>query len=209
MPTGYTAGIIDGDIENFEQYAKLCMRNFAATYHMRDDPFDAEYRPRLPDNYYACRIKDIEREIDHLKSISDAQLITDIEEQAIKRKARLQDLVERNREADRALNAILTQAVEWHPPTPEHEKFKKFMIDQLVETIDQDCDVVDYLDEISRLSEIPLPDLDEYRFNEIAKRIKEIADLQCDQMRDELMARQSNQWCQAVLDSFEKRDKNG
>ena len=46
MPTGYTHGIIDGDITTFEQFAERCSRAFLI--HMRDDSSDAEYKKREP-----------------------------------------------------------------------------------------------------------------------------------------------------------------
>ena len=45
MPTGYTAGIIDGKTETFQEFAKQCMRNFGACIHMRDENMGKEYEP--------------------------------------------------------------------------------------------------------------------------------------------------------------------
>ncbi len=57
MPTGYTAGILDGKITTFQQFAKQCMRAFGATIHMRDDDMDAEITPRTPSDYYSKEIE--------------------------------------------------------------------------------------------------------------------------------------------------------
>ena len=46
MPTGYTAGIADGTITNFEQYALRCIRAFGATMHLRDESLEHEYEPK-------------------------------------------------------------------------------------------------------------------------------------------------------------------
>ena len=45
MPTGYTAGVQDGSIKTFKDYASLCARAFTALIELRDEPFT----PRLPD----------------------------------------------------------------------------------------------------------------------------------------------------------------
>ena len=37
MPTGYTAGILEGKIKTFPEFAKICMRAFGAAIHMRDN----------------------------------------------------------------------------------------------------------------------------------------------------------------------------
>ena len=47
MPTGYTAGIIDGKTETFQDFAKQCMRAFGVTIHMRDENMDKGYELRL------------------------------------------------------------------------------------------------------------------------------------------------------------------
>lgn len=46
MPTGYTAGIIDGKIKDFKEFAKLCSRAFIV--HLRDEPINSEYKKREP-----------------------------------------------------------------------------------------------------------------------------------------------------------------
>jgi hypothetical protein len=48
MPTGYTEPILKGEIDNFKNFAKICMRNFGATMHMRDKSYDKEYEERNP-----------------------------------------------------------------------------------------------------------------------------------------------------------------
>ena len=52
MPTGYTNGILNGEIKTFDEFAKQCIRAFGAAIHMRDDDFNKEYEKRKPDNYY-------------------------------------------------------------------------------------------------------------------------------------------------------------
>jgi len=65
MPTGYTAGIINGETETFQDFAKDCMRAFGATMHMRDDDMDKDYVPRTPSDYHTKQIQSSE---DNLKN---------------------------------------------------------------------------------------------------------------------------------------------
>lgn len=44
MPTGYTAGILNGTIKTFKEFATKCSRAFMI--HMRDEAHDAPYTPR-------------------------------------------------------------------------------------------------------------------------------------------------------------------
>jgi hypothetical protein len=61
MPTGYTAGILDGKINTFPEFATECMKAFGACIHMRDDDISTTYRPRKVDDYYIKKIKEIKR----------------------------------------------------------------------------------------------------------------------------------------------------
>ena len=63
MPTGYTGYIVDGDITEFKDFAKLCMRACGATIHMRDEPTDKEYEPRTPSDYHLTSISRAENRI--------------------------------------------------------------------------------------------------------------------------------------------------
>ena len=44
MPTGFTAGILDGKINSFREFALVCVRAFGAAAHMRDDGLNIEYK---------------------------------------------------------------------------------------------------------------------------------------------------------------------
>jgi hypothetical protein len=87
MPTGYTSGIIDGKITTFQQFAKLCMRAFGATIHMRDESMDAEYTPDKPSEYYPKEIAKTKKLLAAIESASDKKLIADYKKEL----AELQD----------------------------------------------------------------------------------------------------------------------
>ena len=63
MPTGYTAGIIDGKTETFQEFAKQCMRAFGATIHMRDENMDKEYEPRTPSDYHTKALEEAKEKL--------------------------------------------------------------------------------------------------------------------------------------------------
>ena len=58
MPTGYTAGILDGTVKDFNEFAKKCSRAFMI--HLRDEPFDSEYKKREPSDYHSKNLKEAE-----------------------------------------------------------------------------------------------------------------------------------------------------
>lgn len=141
MPTGYTAGIIDGEITTFQEFAKKCMRGFGATIHMRDEPMNKEYKPREVGEYYIDSLSKWEKTLKEVTSMSDEEIIA-------KREKQLQDdinyhkerigKIEKNHEV---LSNFIKEVSEWVPPTEEHNSFKEFMLDQLTQTIKFDGDI--------------------------------------------------------------------
>ena len=77
MPTGYTAGIIDGSIKTFEQYAKTCVRAFGAAIHMRDDSLSEEYVPREPGDYHLNALNRAKKQLNQSKKMTDTKIIKD------------------------------------------------------------------------------------------------------------------------------------
>ena len=140
MPTGYTAGIIDGKITTFQEFAKTCMRAFGATIHMRDETLDAEYVPREVSSYYRETLESWNKTLEEVTSMSDEEIVA-------KREKQLQDdidyhkdrisKIEKNRVV---LSRFIKEVTEWVPPTEEHVNFKTFMLDQLSQTIQRDGD---------------------------------------------------------------------
>jgi hypothetical protein len=138
MPTGYTCDIAKGI--TFEQYAWSCARAFGALILMRDDPSDAPIPERFePSDYMVKALAEAKAELARLDAMSLADAITaaDAEyvaetERCIQRRAEYAEL--RNK-----YNAMLAQVVQWEPPTPDHVKYKEFMVEQIRSSIDGDC----------------------------------------------------------------------
>ena len=86
MPTGYTAGILDGKITTFPQFAKQCMRAFGATIHMRDDDMDAEITPRTPSDYYSKEIEKAKQLLKDAETFSDEVIVKNRKEELEKSK---------------------------------------------------------------------------------------------------------------------------
>ena len=133
MPTGYTCGVVDGEVTEFSDFAMRCARAFGALINMRDDPMDAPIPTEmLPQT--KCHDDRIEAD---LKRMGEVQAMTlaaaDTEALEVHRQAlaaRAKYLADRDLEASR-LNAMLAKVRAWQPPTPDHSEMKKFMIDQL------------------------------------------------------------------------------
>lgn len=138
MPTGYTAPIADGI--TFKEYAMGCARAFGALIMMRDEPQNAE----IPEAFKASTYhKDaIEKAAMELKEL----LAMDHAIAAAKAKESHQKHIDYHTEAiakDEALaakyKAMLAEVEAYESPSPDHDNFKKFMADQITESIKFDC----------------------------------------------------------------------
>jgi len=140
MPTGFTADIIDGKITAFEQFAKKCMRAFGAAMHMREDSLGAEYIPATVDDYHLKELKNYQERLDKVNAMSDEEIVNERSEELnylinLKKETLAKMSVDKER-----LIGILNKVETWTPPTESHEELKTFMMKQIVETIDWDCD---------------------------------------------------------------------
>ena len=78
MPTGYTAGVVDGTIKTFNDFAKSCMRAFGATIHMRDEPLNRKYEQRVPGVYYIESLEEAKKELALLETLPDEHFVNKI-----------------------------------------------------------------------------------------------------------------------------------
>jgi hypothetical protein len=139
MPTGYTADVVDGKVTDFPTFALQCARAFGALIEMRDAPNDAP----IPDEfkastYHADRVEQARGELEALNLLSqderrmaaDAEYETELQR---RRESEAKTVVVRER-----LNAMLADVEAWEPPTLEHFELKRFMQQQLNETLKWD-----------------------------------------------------------------------
>lgn len=148
MPTGYTQGILDGTTKDFKSYATKCLRAFGAAIHMRDEDLSAEYRPEQPSEYHEKQIlkwtEDLEAAQRRDPRMFYYEHVEDLKKDIIDNRKKIEE-----RKSQRArLDQMLREAQGWTPPTDEHQNFKRFMIQQLEETIKWDGDWEFYEEEL-------------------------------------------------------------
>lgn len=138
MPTGYT-NIIQDDA-TFPQFLWRCARAFGAMVMMRDDDIDAVPPERFePDGWHLQESAKAEAALKNM----DAMTAAEAEQECLRKH---QERVEYNRrilgehrELRAKYQAILAQVRDWQPPTKDHEGLKEFMVKQLQDSIDFDC----------------------------------------------------------------------
>jgi DNA repair ATPase RecN len=203
MPTGYTVGILDGKIKTFQEFAKLCMRNFGATIHMRDESLDNEYESRVPSDYNLKKIKELRNTIKEMESLTDEQLIKERKKELLKKIKRTNELIFKITKDKELLQSMLYSAVKYIPPTKEHVRIKEFMIEQLESTIRFDGDVDYNIAELSRMeTELKNINPDIIRLNEI-KDAKNSLEYHLKEYNNEIRAcSESNAWVDTFLKSL-------
>ena len=139
MPTGYTAGVQDGTVTTFTEYAMECARAFGALVLMRDDP-----KKPIPDempvnDYHLRRLDELRRELDELASMSPQQRDDAAEKAYRDAEQSRNDYIEQKRLHKERYERMLAFAKEFTPPTLEHVKYAEFLVSQLKDSVQFDC----------------------------------------------------------------------
>lgn len=140
MSTGYTVGVREGKVTKFKDFAMQCARAFDATVEMRDydlnKPIPEEFKPSC---YHADGLKAAKAKLSRLYEYTQ-------KESEIKAKAEYLELLKNYEDSKRECKIqkaryeiMLDKVKQWVPPTADHENLKKFMIEQLEESIRFDC----------------------------------------------------------------------
>ncbi len=142
MPTGYTHNVQDGTLTDFSAFVMQCARGMGACIMMRDDPMDAPIPEAFePSSYYKESLDKAIADWNELKSRTDDELRVmwhkaHVDALAYHAKSTASNHKERSR-----YEAMLANVEAWQPPSDDHEGLKKFMREQLTESIWFDCHV--------------------------------------------------------------------
>lgn len=142
MPTGYTSIVADNENFTFPEFAMRCARNFGALVMMREESLDVPIPEKFePSDYYKNEYEKAKVAYDNF--IANPPADEDLEKQyneyvALEMERFAAASADKDIKRGR-YNAMLLKVLKWQPPTPDHEGLKKFMIDQLQDSIDFDC----------------------------------------------------------------------
>lgn len=139
MPTGYTADIAKGI--TFEQYVWSCARAFGALVMMRDEQSDAKIPERFePSDYNRIALEKARAERDRIVSMTNTEADDAAAAMYSVEEARYQERLAEKRALRTKYIAMRAKSEAWNPPSPDHERFKGFLIEQIDSSIDHDCD---------------------------------------------------------------------
>ena len=122
-----------------------CARAFGACIEQRDD--DANDKPKLiektKDNYHIKRIEEAKK----WKKPTKAEFDDYVKKQT----AYYNEQIDKQNKLKASYQQMLDKANAWTPPTSGHEGLKQFMIDQLSDSLKNDCGPDYYQMELSQI----------------------------------------------------------
>lgn len=195
MPSGYTEMISRG--VSFQEFALGCARAFGATISMRDDPPDAPIPDEFePSDYHLKKIEDAKARLYDLQRMTPDEIRTAAEKAGRELVAYWTGSNDRKAELRAKYEAMLAEVESWTPPTPEHEGMKKFMRDQITESIRWDCSS----------SGAPEPkDAPAWHAEQIALAERDIAYHTKEHAEEVERCRQRTEWVRALRRSLENQ----
>ena len=206
MPTGYTAGIIDGEITTFEQFATQCTRAFGATIHMRDNPMDSPYEPRTPSDYHTNSIQSKRERLEEIESMSDEKIVEDFNTHLEEDLKYHQTKMEEDKRNLEKLNSMLESAKSWIPPTEDHQPFRNFMIEQIESTIKVDGDPSYHVNKMVGIKKQMEEGINpkEYREETIQEIKSQISYHETEYQKELVRCKDSNDWMDKFFESIKK-----
>jgi len=132
MPTGYTAFIEDGKVNNGKDFIKLCSRAFGAYIIERDKGLDEAITKEFQlDPYYKNSLIEAEKELAKLKSMTIENAETVCNNEYNERIKNAEEGLKKQNEINQRYFKVLREVKKWLPPTKEHIELKKFAINQI------------------------------------------------------------------------------
>lgn len=205
MPTGYTEGVVNGTVDTVERFAKICMRAFGASSHMRDDLLDAKYIPRKPETYYLAQIKETKKDLEKFRKLTAKGIEKEIIKNAKKDIAHYKAEITRCLVVKGRLERLIAQVTKLKLPN-SHMSLKAYMLEQLNSTIQWDCGTDFYEEKLKTATQAlnnPI-DVKEYRKSTIATYASRIKRLNQEYKKDLKQCDASNKWVSTLLNILDK-----
>lgn len=144
MPTGYTAGVGDGTITDFTEYALQCARNFGACVTLRDEPLGSEIPEFEASDYNATKLAEAEKALAEFLAMPEPKRREMHAAEHEKNIEAAQRGIAQKIEQRQRYESMLGRAKAFQAPSPDHDEYAKFLVSQLEDSIDWDCDTSYY-----------------------------------------------------------------
>lgn len=140
MPTGYTSDLYDGKPVTPAEFIMRCARAFGALIEMRDESPDAKIPEAFePHPYYAEQAEEAKKKFASLIGMSQEKRAELAKAQNKRDMDQWLKGEQTRKERRERYEAMFKEIEAWEPPTPDHFELRNFMLAQLSESIDFDC----------------------------------------------------------------------
>ena len=199
MPSGYTEGILSGTINDLNDFIWMCARGFGAFITQKDNIDEPPILKEKPNPYYKNKIKQLLKKQQKYNEYTDDdwqnEYLKYIEDQL----KDIDDNIKEKIESKEKYENILNQVKEWIPPNENFHKLKSFMINQIEESIDFDCDTSFWQERKNKISNLKLEQYKRNVLNDINESLisnKEYYDEEVQRVKER------NQWKQQLIESI-------
>ena len=197
MPTGYTCNIKDGI--TFKEFAMGCARAFGACIEMRDDSLDKEIPEEFEtSSYHKERIEEIEKEISELSKLTEEEIKVICDKEYKEEIDRIKQAKEDEKNLFNSYANMLNIVSGYVPPSEDHINFKEFMIKQIKESIDFDCN--DYY----KNKKVVKQDYKTYRFEKLKGCYKDLSYHAKKYQEDLERTKRNNNWIKLLRESLKE-----
>lgn len=196
MPTGYTNKIGEG--QSFEDFILGCARAFGALVTMRDDSQDTPIPEKFEASEYHLREAAAAAiELEKLKEMPFEEAEKRAKEKYESELMSIENSINSARELEATYKQMLSQVMAWKAPTADHMELKKFMVQQIEESIKFDCDTGYYLGK-----DIKLLTGEQWRTGEIKQAFEGIDYHKKEQAKEVERIARRNDWITRLRESL-------
>jgi len=203
MPTGYTADVGDGEMTDLRPFIERCAHAFIPS--MRDQSMDAALPTEDTYNdssYHTESLEKAYKKLANAKSFDRKQAAAAARKEHNKELKHDREYLEKKRLTQARYEAMLELVYTWEPPTKEHAGLKKFMVEQLSESIEFDCGGSYFEDKLTELERRGPLDGDTWKTKEIEKAYKDIEYHTEEMAKDKERQEKNTAWIQALIKSL-------
>lgn len=140
MPSGYTHKLYAGEDQSPRDFILGCARAFGATIMQRDDDPNDPPKLREHNNHCAEMAEDFRARLVEAQDWTDDEADSAAAASYAEALAAWQESQAKSRARRARYQHMLDEIAKWTPPTLDHIALKEFMVKQLRESIDFDCD---------------------------------------------------------------------
>ena len=159
MATGYTHDVADGKVTDFNEFALRCSCAMGVAIMMREEPSGPIDIDKCADDssikYHKKALKKANKKAKKAQK-TDAEILAGYDDYVSNGIKMAEASIAEARKKRKRYDDMLKKVEKWKPPTEEHINFKKFMREQLRNSIDHDCnekyshETIDTLNSLTR-----------------------------------------------------------